>query len=125
MFLTRTPFLKLTIASILLFLGVIVFSLYAPSQWVSPNIYYIVPFFYLITLLSVLIHLRLEKTGSVHSKMFFLVSSGVKLMLYIALLILYGVFFRDDVIPFFISFLTIYLIYSYLDVRAAFWVLSK
>lgn len=125
MYFARTPFLKLTIVSIVLFLAVIVFSLYAPSEWVSPNIYFIVPFFYVTTLLSVIIHLRLEKKGSVHSKMFYLVSSGIKLMLYIILLILYGVFFRSDVIPFFISFLTIYLIYNYLDVKAAFWVISK
>jgi hypothetical protein len=125
MYIIWTPFLKLTAISLFLFLVALVFSLYAPDAYVSVNLLWIVPFLYLSTLVSILIHLRLEKKGSSHSKMFYLISSGVKLIVYIILLIIYGVFFNNDVIQFFVSFLFFYLIYTYLDVKSTLNLISK
>jgi F0F1-type ATP synthase assembly protein I len=125
MYIVWTPFLRLTVISVCLFLAAMIFSLYAPEEFVSKNILGIVPFFYLSTLASILIHLRLKKTRSSYAKMFYLISSGVKMIVYIILLILYGVYFRNDVIPFFISFLFFYLIYTYLDVKSTLALISK
>lgn len=125
MYIVWTPFLKLTVISICLFVLAVIFSLYAPDGYVSGNLLWIVPFFYLSTLASILINLRLEKKNSSYSRMFYLMSSGVKLIAYIILLILYGVYFRSDVIPFFVSFSFFYLIYTYLDVKSILRLISK
>lgn len=84
---------------------------------ISDNLLYIVPFFYLVHLISRIANDKMEKKDSAPSKMFYLVSSGIKLMLYLMILILYGIFNRNDVAPFFLSFLVFYLVYTFLDVK--------
>ncbi len=84
---------------------------------ISDNLLFIVPFFYLVHLISRIANEQMEKKESAPSKMFYLVSSGIKLMLYLLILILYGIFNRNDVAPFFLSFLLFYLVFTFMDVK--------
>ncbi len=113
-----SPFKRITFLSIIFFLVTIIFYYKAPKNLVSDFLLFIVPFFYIVSILSVLFHLRVEKKNPVHFKNFHLTSIAIKLALYFIILIIYGVFKNDDVLPFFISFLVFYLIYTYLDVKS-------
>lgn len=112
-----TPFIKITFLSIIFFLITIIFHFQAPDYMVSDFLLLIVPFFYIVSIVSAIIHLREQKKNTVHFKNFYLTSTGIKLGLYIVILIIYGIFKKDDVLPFFISFLLFYLIYTFLDVK--------
>ncbi len=116
---------RLTIISAILLGLSLLFFFYAPPKMVSENLLLIVPFFYLVNLLSILAHEKMNKKDSGPSKMFYLLLSGIKLILYLLILILYGIFSRNDVAPFFLSFLVFYLIYTFLDVKYLLSDLSK
>jgi len=120
-----TPFLRISVISVLLFLCCLLFSLYAPHYLVSKNLLLIVPFFYLSSVLSTIIYLRIAKTRDSRSKIHHLAISGTKLGIYFLILLLYGIFYRSDVAPFFISFLLFYFIYTYLDVKLSIRALSR
>ncbi len=111
------PILRLTIFSVLFFVVSLVFYWYAPQNLVSDNLLYIVPFFFLVHLFSRMTHYYMAKKGTVPSKLFYLASSGVKLLLFLFILILYGFLHREDVAPFFLSFLVFYILYTFLDVK--------
>lgn len=109
--------IRLTWVSAILFGITLAFYFYAPERMISDNLLYIVPFFYLVHLISRIANDKMEKKDTVPSKMSYLVSSGIKLMFYLLILILYGIFNRNDVAPFFLSFLVFYLVYTFLDVK--------
>jgi hypothetical protein len=108
----------LLILSIILFLITIAYSQFAPDYLVSRSLMFIVPFFLIISLISRL--LLLKSTRSEKSKIthyFFSISAG-KFMLYLAVMITYGFFCRDDAVAFIISFFIFYIIFTYLDMKA-------
>ncbi|TVQ13148.1 MAG: hypothetical protein EA361_10055 [Bacteroidetes bacterium] len=111
------PLVRFTIISAILFAITLGFYHYAPEAMISDNLLYIVPFFYLVHIVSRIVNHRIETKDSAPSKIFYLVSSGIKLMFYLVVLILYGIFNREDVAPFFLSFLVFYLIFTFLDVK--------
>ncbi len=117
MTLELNPLVRFTIVSAVLFAFTLGFYYYAPEAMVSDNLLYIVPFFYLVHIVSRIANHKIETKDSASSKIFHLVSSGIKLMFYLMILILYGIFHREDVVPFFLSFLVFYLIFTFLDVK--------
>jgi hypothetical protein len=120
-----TPFIKITFLSLIFFILTIIFHFQAPDYMVSEYLLLIVPFFYIVSIVSAIFYLRAEKKTTLNFKNSYLTSTGIKLGLYITILMLYGVFNKDDVIPFFISFLIFYLIYTFLDVKNLLRRLSK
>jgi hypothetical protein len=120
-----TPFLRLSVISLFLFIFCLLFSLFAPQYLVSKNLLFIVPFFYFSSVLSTIIYLRIAKTHTNRSKIYHLAISGTKLGIYFTILLLYGIFYKSDVAPFFISFLLFYFIYTYLDVKLSVRALSR
>jgi len=120
-----TPFKKVTFLSVIFFLLTLVFYYRAPAYLVSDFLLYIVPFFYIVSIVSAIFHLRAEKNNPVRFKNFHLKTTGIKLGLYLTILIIYGILNQDDVIPFFISFLFFYLIYTFLDVKNLLQTLSR
>jgi hypothetical protein len=114
----RSSYFQLTIISVILFAGTVLFAQMAPPSMVSKRLLLIVPFFYLLSLLSNLLHERMKNNHASRVRLHYLVMSAIKMVIFIILLVIYGIFFRQDVVPFFISFLVFYLIYTFLDVRS-------
>jgi len=112
-----TPFAKLTFAAIIVFILTIIFYFSAPKHLISNSLLLMVPFFYIVSVISRLIYLRNQKKQNIESNMFYLKASGIKLGIYITVLLVYGFFFRADVVPFFISFLIFYILFSFIEIK--------
>lgn len=111
------PHLRLLLFSLLLFVATLVYSRIAPPKMVADLLLFIVPFFFLTTLFfRVVIHYILQKNAA-KAKIYYLALSGAKFLLYIAVLITYGLIGREDVAAFFLSFLIFYLVYTFMDVK--------
>jgi hypothetical protein len=119
------PILKLSIISAILFAVSFLYAQYAPAESVSINLLLIVPFFYVVNLLFIFIHYYLKKKSGSYVKLHYLIISASRLIIYMIILILYGYFVRHDVVPFFISFMVFYLIYTILDVNSSIKVLAR
>lgn len=122
---TRPYVIKLSLISFLLFGGSVLFHFFAPPELVSTNLLYIVPFFFALSILSLFIHNAAANKKDVRSRMVYLTVSVAKLLLFIILLVVYAFYFREDIMPFFISFMFFYLIYTWLDVKASLKLLTK
>ncbi len=116
---THRSYYFLAIASATLFILTLAFQTFAPSYLVSENLLLIVPIYFVVTLLSRIILSFVSKKSPSQVKIYYLLLSSGKFFLYIGILIAYGIFNREDVPAFFLSFLVFYLIYLFLDVR--FW----
>jgi hypothetical protein len=115
----------LLIISIVLFLITLVYSQFAPDYLVSRSLLYLVPFFLVISLISRLLLLKVaSKQKNKLTHYFFSISAG-KFMLYLAVMITYGFFCRDDAVAFIISFFIFYIIYTYVDMKAFMKITSK
>lgn len=108
---------KLTLFSFILFLISFLFSRFASSALVSDYLVFIVPFFFLMTLITRVFVKSKAAEASKKSITSYLGASGVKLFLYLIVLIIYGLLNREDAPAFFISFLLFYLIYTFFEVN--------
>ncbi len=113
----RKYYIRLTLLSLLLFALVIVYDYLAPDAATSRVLWYIVPFFFIVQVVSRFFIRRFEKKTTHSIKMLHLAVSGIKLFIYITVLVLYGFFVRIDIPQFFIGFLLLYLIYTWFDVH--------
>jgi len=99
-------------------LGTIAIILYLllPKEFITPALPFLFVFFAAITLISFLILLR-----SLNSKLSrfihtFLITTIVKLILYIGMMILYVLLNPPDAVPFMITFFILYLLYTVFEV---------
>lgn len=113
----RKDIVKLAGISIILFIITLLFSLFAPQNLVNSYLLLFAPFFFLVTLGSRIISDRYGSGDKAASKMIYLGISAVKLFFYIAILLIYGLFVKEEVVSFFISFFIFYLIYTFIDVQ--------
>jgi hypothetical protein len=89
-----------------------------PPQWVTPTLPVLPIFFMAITFL---IHKGLVSAVGLRPQQFvtrFMLITTIKLLSFMALLLVYALMFKDDAIQFLLSFFTLYLIYSGFEVVA-------
>jgi hypothetical protein len=122
---TSSPYLWLTIASLLFFAITIIFYQMANPVFVSENLLLIVPFFYMVSIITSYLHKRMKRHDVARIKLHYMIMSAVKMFFYVILLVIYGFVFRHDVAPFFVSFLIFYLIYTLLEVKSSLFILSQ
>ena len=108
---------KLILFSFGLFLISFLFSLFANQALVSDYLLFIVPFFFLMSILTRIVTKPKAAKESSKTLTLYLGASGIKLFLYLIVLIAYGLLNRDDAPAFFISFLIFYLIYTFIEVK--------
>jgi len=108
---------KLILFSFVLFLISFLFSRFANQQLVSDYLLSIVPFFFLMSILTRVFTKRKTAKDPRKTLTLYLAASGIKLFLYLIILIAYGLLNRDDAPAFFISFLVFYLIYTFIEVK--------
>ena len=116
---------KLTLYSIILFAlyGVLVFIL--PDRFISDVFYAFIPFFYLITLIT---RLMLNKYQSQTPDSFstrFIITTVVRFILYVTVLLIYSFTFPEDAIPFIITFFVFYFVYTTFEVSYLYHNLKK
>jgi hypothetical protein len=113
----RSFYIKLTLFSAILFLVSYLFSRFAPPVLVSDYLIFIVPFFFLMTLLTRIFINRITTKDPKKSLTLYLGASGIKLFLYLIVLITYGLLNKDDAPAFFISFFFFYLVYTFIEIK--------
>lgn len=89
-----------------------------PPQWVTPTLPVLPIFFMAVTLL---IHKGLVSTLGLRPQQFvtrFMLITTIKLLSFMALLLVYSLLFENDAIQFLLSFFILYLIYSAFEVIA-------
>ena len=109
-FFKKTSILSLVIL-IIYYLSVLIFK-----KTASPTFAVLVLFFYSVNL--VVYYILLSATGKNFSKFMtnFMASTFVKLIVYVAALLIYVYFFPKNALPFIIEYFVLYIIYSIFEV---------
>ena len=99
-------------------LGAIMALLYLvlPKSWLSPVLPFLLFFFIAATMLSYAFI-----SGSMNQRFMrfvntYLLTTLVKLVLYVTIMVIYVFFNRDDAVPFMLGFFTLYLCYTVFEV---------
>ena len=110
--------LRLTILSVILgFLDFILGRLLAGSI-ISPAIPYLLIMFYVVTALVHYILLRITVLNPRKFVGYFMMATFVKLMSYMIVIVVYAFYVKEGILPFILSFFTLYIIYTVFEVAA-------
>jgi hypothetical protein len=97
-------------------LAIIALALIIPPAYVSPALPYLLMFFTATTLLSFYF---LDKKSKVSASGFvtaFMANSAIRLLLYLAVIVIYALMHRGDSVNFIISFFILYMIFTAFEV---------
>lgn len=101
-------------------LGAIAFALtfILPENYFSPALPFLFPFFYAITIL--VFNFLIKSTGKKFNSFVnrFMMATFLKLMIYMAVLVVYVFTHKYDAIPFILSFFILYIAYTAFEVIA-------
>ncbi|MFN3556719.1 MAG: hypothetical protein ACK4VN_12205 [Bacteroidales bacterium] len=121
----RVHYVTVTLVALTLFTLSVLAYLLLPQALVSDFLLWIVPFFFIMALVSRYMNAGRIKQDPRKSVAVSLAASGLKLGVYLIVLILYGILNKHDAPAFFISFLIVYLVFTFAEVRLALWEASK
>jgi hypothetical protein len=99
-------------------LGILALALFLmlPKTWFSPSLPFLFIFYYACSLLSfILLSRSLEKKFNRFVSVFMLTTT-VKLFLFIAIMIIYAFINRKDAVSFLLNFFILYLVYTVFEV---------
>jgi len=117
--------LRLLIISLALALITFGLTYVVPLQFISPVWPFIIGFFFALTLL---VHRFLLKKSDINPGKFinaFMLSTTVKLLLYLTIIMVYVLLNRDDAIGFILTFFVYYLVYTIYEIISILGVLRK
>lgn len=95
-----------------------VLAFFLPENFVSPAMPFLLAFFVSISLLT---HYFVLKTMVKRMSLFvnfYMISIFVKLILYVAIIAIYGIINKQDLMPFVITFFIFYLLYTIFELTA-------
>lgn len=95
-----------------------VLAFFLPDNFVTPAMPFILLLFVAVSLLT---HYFVLKTMAKRMSLFvnfFMISIFIKLILYIAIIVIYGLMNKHDMIPFVITFFVFYLLYTLFELIA-------
>ncbi|MCX6283855.1 MAG: hypothetical protein NTW31_06455 [Bacteroidetes bacterium] len=98
--------------------GVLALGLFfiLPSPWFTPSLPFLFAFYYATSLLSFMILNRsLQKRFNMFVSVFML-TTALKLFLFITIMIIYAFLNRKDAIPFLLNFFILYVVYTVFEV---------
>ncbi|TVQ88918.1 MAG: hypothetical protein EA393_08065 [Bacteroidetes bacterium] len=107
----------LVILSFILFIASLLFKYFAPEFLITEQLLYLAPFFLFMSILTYVLQNRTSGNDTKKALTFYLGISGIKLFLYMIILVFYGFFNRADATAFFISFFIYYLTYTFFEVK--------
>ncbi|MEI8203922.1 MAG: hypothetical protein WCH34_12960 [Bacteroidota bacterium] len=109
-------FKKVTMLSTLLFIIAILMNFYLPARFVTPTLPYQVLFFYAISLSLFYILSRSIQERFNQFLNYFILATGIKLILLLLIIILYVFNYKEDAFAFIVSFFILYVLYSVVEV---------
>lgn len=87
-----------------------------PHTWISPSLPFLFVFYYACSLISyILLDRSIQKRINSFVSVFML-TTAVKLFLYVAVMIIYAIVNRKDAIAFLMNFFVLYLVYTVYEV---------
>jgi len=91
-------------------------ALFLPNEYITPTLPYLYLFFFSVTLIVHYILLKIsEKRNTRFINSFMLLTFG-KLFFYLLVVVVYALNYREDAIPFVVSFFILYLFYTVFEV---------
>ena len=114
------PIKQFALRGLILLLVFVVLGLIAFTSFLSP--YYIpvfpllLAFFYLVSVISFSIIVNATRRNPRDFTNKFILFSGIKLIIYLVIIILYLFFARENAVPFLIGFFILYTVFSIYDV---------
>lgn len=110
-------FLKgLTIYTAIIGIVTIGFVFLLPEKFITPVLYYILIFFYSVTLIMYYVLLKASEKKLSKFSINFLLLTFIKLMLYFGVILTYVFIYRNDAANFIITFFIFYLLYTSFEV---------
>ncbi len=109
---------KLLIYSAIIAIVSFVLAFFLPDEYVSPSMPFLLLFFIAVSLLTHYFVLKTVAKRTSQFVNFFMISIFVKLILYIAIIVIYGLTNTADLIPFVITFFIFYLLYTLFELVA-------
>lgn len=103
---------KLLIYSAVIAIFSFILAFFLPEQYVSPAMPFILVFFIAVSLLTHYFVLRTLTKRMSQFVNFFMIAIFVKLLIYIVIIVVYGLMNTKDLIPFVVTFFLYYLLYT-------------
>jgi len=109
---------KLLIFSAMIAVVSFVIAFFLPQEYVSPSMPFLLVFFVAVSLLTHYFVLKTMTKRMSQFVNFFMISIFVKLLLYITIIVIYGLTNTADLIPFVVTFFVFYLLYTLFELIA-------
>ncbi len=109
---------QLGLAALLAILTLLVKHYFGPL-WNTPVWPYMLLFFVSVNCILFLLNQRAEKKKLSAYTNYFMLASTIKLLLYLAVIVVYLIYYRQQAVPFLITFFVYYIAFAYLEVRGA------
>ena len=109
---------KLLIYSAIIAVFSFVLAFFLPDNFVSPAMPFLLVFFIAVSLLTHYVVLKTMAKRVSQFVNFFMIAIFVKLLLYIAIIVIYGLTNTRDLIPFVITFFVFYMLYTLFELIA-------
>ena len=109
---------NLILLSLVLAGAIFALNHYVPGKFASPNAYYAVAYFFVLTLIVHQLSLRASVQSPQTFIRFFMGSTAVRLMIHLLVAVSYRLLFRESATSFLIAFMLLYLIFQVFEVSA-------
>jgi len=107
---------RLLIFSLLLGSIAAVFYFILPEKFITPTLPFLFSFFIAVTLISSYLLIRSSQKKFIRYLNVYLLTTVLRLFLYVAVMVTYILLNKSDIIPFSISFFILYLFYTVFEV---------
>jgi hypothetical protein len=87
-----------------------------PAKFITPMLPFLFPFFIAVTLISSYLLIRSSQKKFIKYLNVYLLTTVIRLFLYIAVMVTYILLNKNDILPFTISFFILYLFYTVFEV---------
>ena len=114
---TYLSFVKKSIVfTIIISIITVILYFLLPNNFMTPTLPFLLPFYFSISLISYYMQLRASQKSFVRFTSSFMMITFLKLMLLIAVLLLYVLTHRNEAIPFIIWYFVLYLCFTIFEV---------
>ncbi len=117
--------IKLILLTCITFLLCLLYSYYAPEEFISDFLFFFPAFFLIITLSGKLLLDYFHKKRSKWYNYSLLGIRAIKFVIFIIFILIYSFYNREDAVNFIITFFIFYLVFTYFDVKNTYYVLQN
>ncbi|MFO8086942.1 MAG: hypothetical protein R6T91_03925 [Bacteroidales bacterium] len=106
----------LTLFTVVILIAAFFFWWLAPEEIVTAALFYIIPFFYIVSLIVYAVLVQASSKRFVHFNNRYMLSTVIKLLLFMVIMIAYVFANQGDAVNFLVTFLILYLLYTAIEV---------